>query len=86
MGKVIEVNFGNKVTSPCSAPEPYREPPTDNVVEVSQTENGMFKTVAYVKVRADLFQAMLNAINFYGSQGFDHGQRAREVLNWRLDK
>jgi hypothetical protein len=85
MGKVIEVNFGKKSQDPCSAQEPYREKPTE-VVEVSKTEEGMFKTVAYVKVQTDFFHAMLTAMKFYGDQGFDHGVMAREILNWRMDK
>lgn len=39
------------------------------------------KPPVYVRVRADVFQDMLNALVFYAGQGWDQGNKARAVIN-----
>lgn len=39
------------------------------------------KPPVYVRVRADVFEACMNALSFYAVQGWDTGNKARKVLN-----
>lgn len=66
-----------KQESPASvAPVAAIEAPTPATEEVVETP---MKPV-YVRLHSQVFNEMLNALNFYAVQGFDHGKQARDVL------
>ena len=67
-----------------SVPEQTAAP--DDVRQESHTAEQPVKPAApkppvYVRVRADVFQDMLNALSFYAAPGWDDGKKARKVLS-----
>lgn len=68
-------------------PVPQQESAQEEVRQESHTEPLPEKPAAtpkppvYVRVRADAFQDMLNALAFYAKPGWDEGKKARKVLN-----
>lgn len=69
-----------------SEPAPEQTQAADNVRPESHTETQPVKPVevkppVYVRVRADVFQDCMNALAFYAGQGWDGGNKARQVIN-----
>lgn len=39
------------------------------------------KPPVYVRIRADIFREFLETMQFYALQGFDHGNKAKELMS-----
>ncbi len=67
------------------------DPPLDTGATIAEGPPAQLETTlptqtyAYVKVRSDFFQEMLDTLIYYGAQHFDHGERAKELLDRRSD-
>lgn len=82
MSNVISL-FGNG--APVATPVQETAPEAPDVRQESQTAVEPKapvppKAPVYVRVQAELFQDMMNALSFYALPGWDEGKKARAVM------